>query len=157
MAFAKRISASVCVLALLATGCSTDTAEVSGRVTFRQPLKRPETISLTFMGPSGQTFTAPVAEDGSYRAEGLDVGETKVSVLCIPAEFLAAAAEHREIQKLGVAKLAAGKGGRRIASAPPQLASFPNPVPKQYWSTGKSPLGLTTVAGSNAFDIQIEN
>lgn len=147
---------SCCLMAAL-TGCGAKTADVSGRVTFRRQPTPWEPLALTFVGPNGQTYTAQVSEDGSYHVRDVDVGETKVAVTCIPAAYTAANKSYMDSKGTTV-KTPPRKPSRRAPPpGPPQLSSYPNPVPQKYWSTTKSPLALITVAGANTFDISIEN
>lgn len=145
---------------LFLTGCGADTATVSGRVSFRKPPPTSETLSLTFVGPSGQPVTTAVAEDGSYTAHDVEIGTVRVAVGCIPAAFAEATEAHRTSSQSGSPVKPDRKPARKstkLRELPPQLVQFPNPVPKAYWSPSTSRLTLTTAEGANLFDVFIEN
>lgn len=154
----KRIAAIVLLgLALLMTGCGTETATVSGRVVFSKPPTKPEEITVVLVGKSGQPVTALVAPDGTYTARGVDVGEVRVGLACQPAAYIAAVEAYTtSVDEEGKPKAARRKPGRR-PSKPPVLEHFPNPVPAKYWDPLQSPLKFTAQVGENSFDIQISN
>lgn len=112
------------------------------------------------MGPSGQPVTTAVAEDGSYTAHDVEIGPVRIAVACIPAAYIEATEAHRTSAQSGNPVKPDRKATRKstkLRELPPQLAQFPNPVPKAYWSPSTSHLALTTVEGANAFDVFIEN
>lgn len=66
-------------LSTLLCGCSgPDTAEVSGKVTLKSQPPKIDGLTMSFMAADGRPVTVLVAEDGSYTATSVPVGEVKI-------------------------------------------------------------------------------
>jgi len=144
----------VLVLAVLSAGCGSK-GTVSGKVFYRgKPLPRG---MVTFVPEGkGETRTARINEDGSYRIDRVPAGPAKIAV----------------ISYAGPSASLPGPGSRTPGimerkppkDAPPEVKDiFPSgktseyvTIPKQYEDPDKSGLTYTVKSGSQDFDIQLK-
>jgi hypothetical protein len=140
------------------TGCGgTGKTDVSGTIKVRGQPPKVTGIQVMFVHPDGTMVSAPVAEDGAYRAEGVPPGEVKV---CF-------AFSSQETAQMG-APVKAGAGGHlkkpgmsgdeQVAvKTPGTPAPKTNPIPAPLRDTSTSKLTVTVEAGKpNTFDYDIK-
>lgn len=140
----------VWIALLAASGCGPSFGSVSGKVLSNgKPLKGG---NVTFVSGEGIASVAvPIAEDGSYRIDKIQVGEVKVCV---------------ETQSLNPARMA-----RAPSYQPPPGMTAPGgymptdrtalarrfvAIPEKYAETQTTPLKYTVQSGSQQYDITLE-
>jgi len=70
-----------CLLAgMLAAGCGSNTAQVTGKVTYQG--KNLEFGSVSIRSSDGQIFQSEIKSDGTYSIPNVPLGPGKVSVMC---------------------------------------------------------------------------
>jgi hypothetical protein len=76
----RRVAAvALLLLAVPLAGCGGEqTAEVSGKVTINGKPPKTRGLMISFLSSAGKVASAEVAEDGSYAAHGVPVGEVRV-------------------------------------------------------------------------------
>lgn len=74
------IASVICIVTgLLASGCGTSTADITGRLTVKGQVTKAEGLTISFQDTDGKAKTTVVAADGTFSLTGLQVGETKVA------------------------------------------------------------------------------
>jgi hypothetical protein len=137
------------------TGCGGSVkTDVSGTIKrYGQPPKFTG-IQVIFVHPDGALVSAPVAEDGTYRAEGIPAGEVKVCFAYITPEVARQGAEHKaagggRLKKPGDVEVPKVKA---LGTSGPST----NPLPLALRDTSTSGLTFRVEAGkSNTFDYDI--
>lgn len=70
----------VLIAVLLSAGCGPGKYDVSGKVTYNgAPIDKHEG-EISFVGPSGELVIAPIAPDGTYKANNVSGGLNRVTV-----------------------------------------------------------------------------
>ena len=87
----SRFAALFCGLCLLAAlpGCGVvgpSKADVSGTIKLRGQPPKLAGLQIVFMGEDGSMVSAPINEDGTYKAQGVPTGEVKVGFSSISQE-----------------------------------------------------------------------
>jgi hypothetical protein len=68
------------VAVFCAAGCGPKVADVRGTVTYNGKPLNEKGCNIVFLGATGQSVVAPVAENGEYKAIGVLAGANKVAV-----------------------------------------------------------------------------
>jgi hypothetical protein len=91
MAFPRAFSCALLLASaatLLSTlGCissSTSGNEVSGRITIKGRAPNLDGLQIEFFDSAGKLVSAPVGQDGTYKANGLAAGDAKVGFTYVP-------------------------------------------------------------------------
>jgi hypothetical protein len=138
------------------TGCGSPVkTDVSGTVKLNGRPPKYTGIQVVFQHPDGTLVTAPVAEDGTYKAEGVPSGEVKVCFAYITPE----AAQQGAEAKAGGTRLKK-PGGEKDApkpKAPGTPGPSISPIPEPLRDVSTSNLTFKVEAGkANTFDYDIK-
>ncbi len=155
--------AAVFTLGILA--CSPPTGSVSGKVTYKgQPLKGGYVAFINSSG--GQTFSAPIQEDGSYQIPKITGGSYKVTV---ETESLKPQGETKGVPFKSVSKEGPPKEnlppklnlpgnpadfGYKMATPGGQLDRYV-PIPRKYADPDQSGLQFDFRGGNQTYDINL--
>ena len=133
-----------CVIAGL-TGCAPARSEVAGKITLKGQAPKMQGLEVVFTASDGSTKSAPIAEDGSYKATDVPTGEAKVSFGYL-APGLAANKDKRRMFK-----------GTDKDKAPKAQVTAKNPIPKSLQEASTSNITTPVVAGKvNEFNYDIK-
>ena len=125
--------------ALAVSGCSKPLGSVSGKVMIDgKPVAGGR---ISFITPTGKTFTFNIDADGAYLADALPLGEMTVLVFGPPPPRVAAPGNPNAAKKLAAAKDAAA----------PVAANGPT-VPAKYGDAATSDLRYTVTSGNTNWD-----
>ena len=75
--------AGACAPAAL-LGCGGSSGRVTGTITINGQPPKLKGMGISFMAPDGRSDSAVIAEDGSYKANQVPVGEVGVAFLYVP-------------------------------------------------------------------------
>jgi hypothetical protein len=125
--------------------------DVSGTIKLRGQSPKIEGLQISFMDSEGAQVSAPIAEDGAYKASGVSAGEVKVCFIYVPPEVAG-----QEQPKSGPRLMKPGQKG----GPPPKPAAgkpaIKNPIPEPLRDFGTSQLAFTVEAGKpNVFDYDL--
>jgi hypothetical protein len=159
------IGGAMLTLGILA--CSPPTGSVSGKVTYKgQPLKGGYVAFINSSG--GQTFSAPIQEDGSYQIPKITGGSYKVTV---ETESLKPQGETKGVPFKGVSKEGPPKDilppklnlpgnpadyGYKMATPGGQADRYV-PIPRKYADPEQSGLKFDFRGGSQTYDINLSD
>jgi hypothetical protein len=150
--FVERLCRSVLTVAgfcmfVSVSGCGTATADVSGTIKIDGKVPNQTGIEIVFLAPNGRLFTAPVHEDGTYRAIAVPAGVMKVGF-----NYLAPLANE-----------GTGKRSSRLPSRtgePPKMPAkepVKNPIPEPLREASTSGLTFKVQAGTqNVFNYDVQ-
>jgi hypothetical protein len=141
----RRLSVSLCLAAaaLAVSGCwRRPTASASGRVTLNGvPLKGQ--VLLTFVGPDNTPRSTRTDANGNFSVSGLDVGETRVTLVSVPEGGPAT----REL-----VRASQGSPGGRPASTTASNAE----VPAEYGDATTPRVTCTLAEGDNSLNVDLQ-
>jgi hypothetical protein len=144
--FFRRLSVSLCLAAaaLAASGCwHRPSASASGRVTLTGvPLKGH--VLLTFVGPDNTPRSTRTDANGAFAVSGLDVGETRVTLVSVPEGGPATRELVRATQ---------GAPGARPAST---AATSRSEVPAEYGDATNPRVTCTLREGENSLTVDLQ-
>jgi hypothetical protein len=159
------VGAALLTFSILA--CSPPTGSVSGKVTYKgQPLKGGYVAFINSSG--GQTFSAPIQEDGSYQIPKITGGSYKVTV---ETESLKPQGETKGVPFKGVSKEGPPKEylppklnlpvnpadyGYKMATPGGQLDRYV-PIPRKYADPEQSGLKFDFRGGNQTYDINLSD
>lgn len=158
-----RLSRTACSLVglglfVVLSGCGEPArTDVSGTIKLHGQPPKFTGIEVMFIHPNGMQVSAPVHEDGTYKAEGVPSGEVMVCFAYITPEAAQQGAEFKAGQG-GRLKKPSDKPETPKLKAPgtPGPATSPIPVPLRDTSTSK--LTFKVEAGKpNVFDYDIKD
>jgi hypothetical protein len=95
-------------------GCGPPSAEVSGAITLNGQHPNLKGMQIIFTAADGSTASAPVGDDGAYKADMAPVGEVGVGFSYVPPE---------------VVKQAKSRGKMPQPGAAPDIGPMPQPTP----------------------------
>lgn len=133
-------------LALLPLGCSAGTATLTGTVSYQGKLLNQGTVSV--YADSGESSSAEIQPDGSYKIENCPRGKLKICVASVDPVQVAAT-------------IAATKATGRFAQGAPEPAPPPGDpakwfsIPAQYADPDGSGLSVDVSAGENEYNINL--
>ena len=78
--WSRGLALAVGLALVAATGCGPSTATLSGKVSYKGAALKGGNVTLIPSDGSGETFSAAIQEDGSYKFEQLKTGKYKVVV-----------------------------------------------------------------------------
>jgi hypothetical protein len=139
-AFARRLVPAAFLVLLALAGCSRK-AKVTGKVSYKG-----ETVpvgTVAFYGKGDAVSSAPIGPDGTYEANGVPLGEVKVTVTTPPPPDPNAA---EKLKKNPMVK------DKNIVITQQKIVS----VPRRYNLPGTSGISLTVTGGSQPFDISLK-
>jgi hypothetical protein len=153
-----RLLAALC-FAVGAAGCGEGgRADVAGTIKLHGQPPKFTGIEVMFTHPNGAQVSAPVHEDGTYKAEGVPAGEVMVCFVYITPEAAQMGAEAqaggggRKLGKPGDAEKAASKVKARGTPGPKN-----NPIPRELREASTSKLTVNVQAGkTSTFDYDIK-
>jgi hypothetical protein len=133
-------SASALLVLLAALGCSSGSATVSGKVTYKgEPLPAG---SVAIYGANGRVQSGPIAGDGTYTIAKAPVGDVKMTVVTPNPS-----PETRQ-----------GKRGRDPIKHPGAADAAPIkvvPIPDRYKEPDKSGLNFTLKSGEQTINLDL--
>lgn len=142
---------------LLLTGCAEKKGSVTGKVTYKNNGVAKAQVDV-FPSGGGPSFSAITDSDGSYRIDGVPVGQCKVTVVPFVDNVTTHEQKSSERGKVdpntdfkNLARDKKSKGGAE------QPKSGPATLPTQYASHTTTPLGLEVKGGANPFDITLKD
>jgi hypothetical protein len=106
-------------------------AEVSGTVTYRGQQPKVKGVQISFLAADGRMASANVAEDGTYKADGVPVGDVGVSFVFTPI------ADIQQRAKAGPKLPKPGQSDVPDVGSRPPLTQDPIPPPLRDASTSK--------------------
>jgi len=68
------------LLAVMAVGCGSKTATISGKVTYQGKPLPGGFVNFISEGPNATTKPSPIQKDGSYSVSGVPIGPAKITV-----------------------------------------------------------------------------
>ena len=141
---------AVCALLLQLVGCGGATGSLSGKVTLDgQPVTTGSVIFTN--GNSAQNQLASIQSDGSYKADGVPVGDVKVAVSVPPSGGSMPADAAKS------AKLPPGIPADHPAAKAYAASSGGANVPKEYTDPTTSNLTVKVAGGSQTYDIPLKS
>ena len=144
-----RLSVGGLFLALLAaTGCSSGTSVVVGKVTYKG---KPVTMgTVTLQTPTG-AFQGPIQSDGSYEVKGVPVGTAKVAVT---------ATDEMKLVEENKKRVNAGREAAKSGDKPKQLPSIDlesySQIPLSYGDPEKSKLTVEVKGSKTEHNIDLQ-
>ncbi|HEX4607313.1 MAG TPA: hypothetical protein VH092_03830 [Urbifossiella sp.] len=146
---------SACFSAV-ASGCGAGDgkADVSGTIKVRAKAPSMAGLQISFMGRDGALVTAPIAEDGTYKAANVSAGENKVGFIFITKDAVREGAD----AKSGGSRMK--KPGGKAEQAEKYAAykeAAKNPIPVALRDPSTSNLSVTVETGkNNVFDHDLQ-
>jgi hypothetical protein len=142
-AFARRLVPAVflVLLALALSGCGQRKGKLTGKVSYKGEEVPFGTVA--FYGTGDAVSSAPIGPDGTYEANGVPLGEVKVTVTTPPPPD-PQAAEKMKTNPMVIEK--------NIVITEQKVVS----VPRKYNLPGTSGISLTVTGGSQPFDIALK-
>ncbi len=144
------VAAAACAPAVLG-GCDPGTAEVSGTITLNGQPPKLKGLQITFVSTDGRPASAVVAEDGTFKAAAVPVGDAVgVAFVCMP------------IPASGPAPAATGRGKTPMPGGGPPIITPPvqapyNPIPQMLRDASTSRLTTKVEAGKkNVYNYDIK-
>jgi len=137
----------VVVGSLLLPGCSkARRASVSGKITVDNKAPGIKGVTISFVGIDNQAVTAEVAPDGTYTANGVLIGENKVSLNWIDASATDDTPPGPDADEKTV------KEYKNKTEASKKPVKGRSPIPDRYNDPAKSPLQVVIEPGeANTF------
>ena len=138
----SRLTGVLLLTLSLLMGCSSSGGKlgtVKGNVTIDGV--KANSGSVVFTATNGTTISGTIEPDGTYRAIGVPVGATQVSVTSPPARD----AGNIDPKMTVIKDMPAGN----------QPVSKPVPIPAKYGNVGTSGLTFTVKGGENTYDIPL--
>jgi hypothetical protein len=142
-------------------GCSQQGANVSGKVTVDgKPLTPKQTgLVVSFVGKDSLPVTASVADDGTFHAKGVALGDNSVAVYWVPPPGQDPGTKVKD------GKLPASPEGGPDWEQPPAPAKTPgksqsaatSPIPEHYFDPNTSGLTFTVQPGQNTYNIDLKS
>jgi hypothetical protein len=146
---------------LAAAGCGPSAATLTGKVTYKGAALKGGNVTLIPDG-SGETFSAPIQEDGRYKFEQLKSGKYKIVVetdsLKPPPQRGPKLSKNIENKPPAGANIPEGAGYKMAPPAGQVAAENARkyvPIPANYADPAQSGLSLEVKGGSNTHDITL--
>jgi hypothetical protein len=141
-----RLGLGLLLLATLGTsGCFGSKGDVSGTVTFQG--KHLSSGAVVIVGSDNQPMHADIQADGSYKVEGVPVGQARITVHS-PDPAL------RPLKKKGKAKSRPDDRAEPPAGSPNRANWFP--IPARYGNLDQSGLSVSVNSGPNTHNITLK-